>query len=870
MKNIKDRWSKQIKASLLAVSCVMLAGCQTNPSHSDGTASIDGRKGAANAMSANEWLAQSAMPQVVDRPLTAAEAAYVLRKVGFEPAPPEVAPWIGRNRSELLVFLLDGATTAPVIASPDWTAQAPRYWGQDGRSQAERNAFRVARQQEVGGLRSWWVKQMLATPSPLGERMTLFWENTFVAGFSGLDERSHAQWQHHMMIRQHALGNYRDFLRAVVQDPAVLIYLDNNRNTKASPNENLARELLELYTLGESNYSEQDIKESARALAGWHVAQFGPVRFFEKAWARDYTVKNIFGKRGNFDGHGLVDLILQQPAASRYVPKRLWAEFVSSEPPPEEAIAHWGQAFRETGFDIKALLTVVLNSHYFWEEQYVGSSVKSPVELVVGAVRATQTKNFPISRINSALGNLGQTLFDPPDVSGWGYGEYWLNPVLLIEREQLQNDIAQAIGDSMAKKAMPVIKGATPTRTLKLKLAGEAYQGPPGFVVRLFHEGGVWLSDRYLLASARDTERFGRYKNEADWIWETVELGIPNDLKGISKLEVYFGPDAAGNGGDRNLFVGAVQWDGLTIPGAMGRQSPGCRGDADGKTRHPDRLYCSGNLRFDLNEIRAAVAKNDEKPVANPTDVLTKELVLLWLKSPSESGWQGADFMFDSLSFGGRNWDYFGFKFALDDRGRFLVSVDEDRCAPSCFERWPMDAWKDKSGLRHVSIYLNNYENWSLKQYYQLKGADKELVKAIVALAPKAKDLILSYGRADAPDTQLVWTKRLDRFIEMGKQRRWQPDTPLVLRESVPQSRDGGAGNMMRMSNMMSGGNRIESEAFALATGVLPSASEWHQALETHLSLASEPLEAWMLSVQEGGRLVDVRDVITSPFLNLK
>ncbi|MEJ6629485.1 MAG: hypothetical protein QNL09_01160, partial [Burkholderiaceae bacterium] len=113
-------------------------------------------------MSANEWLSQSEMPQVVDRPLTAAEAAYVLRKVGFEPAPSEVAPWIGRNRSELVASLLDGATTAPVIASPDWTAQAPRYWGQDGRSEAERNAFRVARQQEVGEFRSWWVKQMLA------------------------------------------------------------------------------------------------------------------------------------------------------------------------------------------------------------------------------------------------------------------------------------------------------------------------------------------------------------------------------------------------------------------------------------------------------------------------------------------------------------------------------------------------------------------------------------------------------------------------------------------------------------------------------------------------------------------------------------
>ena len=821
-------------------------------------------------MSADDWLAQSGMPQVVDRPLTAKEAAYVLRKVGFEPAPSEIAPWVGRNRSELVLSLLNGATAVPIIAPPEWTKQAPRYWGQDSRSQSERNAFRVARQQEVGELRTWWIKQMLATQSPLGERITLFWENTFVAGFSGLDERSHAQWQHHMMIRQHALGNYRDFLRAVVQDPAVLIYLDNNRNTKDSPNENLARELLELYTLGESNYSEKDIKESARALTGWHVANYGPVRFVEQAWARDYGIKSIFGKRGNFNGHSLVDLILQQPAASEYVPKRLWREFISSEPPPAEVIRHWSKAFRDTGFDIKALVTVVLRSQYFWDEKYLGTSVKSPVELVIGAVRATQTINFPIHRMNSALGNMGQKLFDPPDVSGWGYGEYWLNPALLIERERVQNDIAQVIGDGMMRKAMPAISNVAPTKMLKLKLAGEAYKGQPGFVVRLFHEGGVWSSDRRVLASARDTERLGRYKDQADWIWETVELDVPSNLQAINKIEIYFGPDAAGNGGDRNLFVGAVQWDGLTIPGALGRQYPGCMGDPGGKTRHPDRLYCAGYLSFEPEEIKATIAKSTEKSLAHPTDILTKELVLLWLKSPSEGGWQGADFMFDNLSLGSRKWDYFGFKFAIDERGRYMVSFDEDRCAPSCFERWPIDAWKDKSGLRHVSVHLNNYEDWSLKQYYQLKDVDKELIKSILALAPKARDLILNYGRPDAEDTKSVWSKRLERFVEMSKQRRWQPDAPLVLRESLIKSRDVNGGNLMSMANMMNGGSLLESETFALSTDVMPSVSEWHKALEKYLILASEPLETWMLSVQEGDRLVDVREVITSPFLNLK
>ena len=120
---------------------------------------------------------------------------------------------------------------------------------------------------------------MLATPSPLGERLVLMWENTFVAGFSGMDNKSHAQWFHHQTIRENAAGNYRDLVLAMLRDPGVLIYLDNNRNKKESPNENLARELFELYTLGESNYTEKDIKEAARVLAGWHVSEFGEIQF---------------------------------------------------------------------------------------------------------------------------------------------------------------------------------------------------------------------------------------------------------------------------------------------------------------------------------------------------------------------------------------------------------------------------------------------------------------------------------------------------------------------------------------------------------------------------------------------------------------
>ena len=398
-------------------------------------------------VTAENWLAKNEMPQVADKPMSSRDVSYILRKTGFEPSPSEVSRWVGEYRSTLIVNLIEGLNTEPVNSYPAWTKLEPRYWGQNDWPESKRSAFRSARRQEVSELRQWWITQMLASKSPLAERMVLFWENTFVAGFSGLDEKSHAQWMHHKTIRNHATGNYRELAHSMVKDPAVLIYLDNNRNQKQSPNENLARELFELFTLGEGNYSESDIKEAAKALAGWHVSEFGKISFLEKSWARDFSKKEIFGVRKKFDGEGLVDLILRHQKASEFVVRRLWSEFVSLEPMPTEALAHWSEAFRKTDYEISELLTIMLNSSYFWDEKYRATSVKSPVELLVGMVRMAQHTEIPISVLDSRLANMGQVLFDPPDVSGWGYGDYWIDAAKLIEREQFQDLFSRSLND---------------------------------------------------------------------------------------------------------------------------------------------------------------------------------------------------------------------------------------------------------------------------------------------------------------------------------------------------------------------------------------------------------------------------------------
>ena len=196
-------------------------------------------KSAFSSLTAAKWMTTSSMPQVLDKPMSASEVSYILRKIGFEPSPSDVSQWIGQNRSILIANLIAELDTKPVNAYPGWTKLEPRYWGQNDWPSNKRSAFRSARKREISELRQWWIKQMLATNSPLAERLVLFWENTFVAGFSGLDEKSHAQWMHHKTIRTHAFGNYRELLHSMIKDPAILIYLDNNRNERVSPNENL-------------------------------------------------------------------------------------------------------------------------------------------------------------------------------------------------------------------------------------------------------------------------------------------------------------------------------------------------------------------------------------------------------------------------------------------------------------------------------------------------------------------------------------------------------------------------------------------------------------------------------------------------------
>lgn len=843
----------------VAFSLMFLFGCQQQTALPQSGAF----KAPAQTVSVKSWLSSSSMPRMIDQPLSADEVAYVLRKTGFEPAPEEVQKWINEPRSALVRYLIDTLSTAAVIPDPTWTDESVRYWGHSEWPEVRRAAFRSSRQQEISGLRQWWISQMLATPSPMGERLVMFWENTFVAGFSGLDEKSHAQWYHHEALRKHGAGNYAELLAAMLRDPAVLIYLDNNNNRKDAPNENLARELLELYTLGESNYTESDVKESARALAGWHVSEFGGLSFEVSLWAQDRSRKTIFGQRGNFNGDDLVQLILSQPEASKHVSRRLWKEFISTEPSPAEAIDHFSDAFVASGYRIDHLLEVMLNSAYFWDVKYRATSVKSPAELMIGAIRASKQATLNLQQIDTALAAMGQTLFDPPDVSGWGYGEYWLDPAYLIERDAVMSALAEG-GMQMAPKPM---MGSSNPNLLTVKVAGEAYNGAPQYQVQVeYGDNKFWYSKNQVMTAARDTERLGRYKDESEWVWETQTLELPSDINEIRKIGVRFLYDAAGNGGDRNLFVGGVEYQGVSFPGTAGTQFPGCNSDKEGAKRHPDRLYCAGTTTLDWSEL-TRLASEQNQPPSDPQagDLTTRELAVLWFNPPSEGGWQGVDLMFDGLSFEGREWEYFGFKFARNERGYYEIGVDESRCKPSCFTKWPRDSWKDKAGLRHVSVGARNYQDWSRKQYYQLSSEDKRLIKALFATAPNVLEKIILSPRHKEPGSLETWSERMKFFVKTGESSLWRLDKPVRVVE-LNVGKKGNAMMAMMGGMDMSIGNGV----YQLAGGKLSSPLDWQKLVQSQPELSQISLEQWMVSINDGERFSSLTDWLLSPMINLK
>ena len=359
--------------------------------------------------------------------MTPQEARHLLARTGFGAAPQEIANLTGKSYADGVAEIIGSIGTQSATPMPSWTT----HWGYPGEyiwtmGQTITDFYYTTRYYEIEELQQWWLAEMVATPSPLTEKLTLFWHDHFASTF---DEHENAQWmaKQNAMFRAHAAGNFADLASGILKDPAMLFFLTNIENNKETPNENLAREFFELFTLGEGRgYTEEDIKEAARALTGHTVEEMGAPVYTFYAPDHDTGKKVIFDQRGRFDAPELVDLTLNNPAFGPYIVEKLWMAFISDKPDADEVSRLTG-IWKAENYELKPLLSAMFLSDAFWAKENRGRLIKSPVEMFVGTVRSLGLPYNNYAEVTWALGEMDQALFFPPNVGGWPGGTAWIN-----------------------------------------------------------------------------------------------------------------------------------------------------------------------------------------------------------------------------------------------------------------------------------------------------------------------------------------------------------------------------------------------------------------------------------------------------------
>lgn len=376
---------------------------------------------------------------------TYADAAHLLRRAGLGGSPGEINGLVSLGREAAVDSLINYEQTD----NGEMVALL-------GRSFDFSNPFEFAKFNR-GELERWWLTRMTHTRRPFEEKMTLFWHNHFATAASKVDDIF--MYLQNLTLRSHALGRFDDLLLKVAQDPAMLIWLDGITNVAGKPNENFSRELQELFTMGirevvtgEENYSELDVQEIARAFTGWKF--FHPrldpdpysYVFIENPPEHDNGAKTVYGQQGNYNGKDIIDIVSAQPATARYLTWKLFNFFVyqlTNSEADRNTIEKFAAVYlKDNNHSIKRLVRAIFLSDEFFSERARFGLVKSPVELIVGAIKALGARYNPGTSANQENANilaaisifLGQELFNPPDVAGWRLNLSWINTSTLLNR----------------------------------------------------------------------------------------------------------------------------------------------------------------------------------------------------------------------------------------------------------------------------------------------------------------------------------------------------------------------------------------------------------------------------------------------------
>jgi hypothetical protein len=377
----------------------------------------------------------------------------------WEPYQPSAqAPWDIKKAGHLYRRAAFGATwpelEAAVKAGPEKTIDALLKGG-PGLDEFEKMtgslAESIARGNDAVHLPAWWLYRMLYTPHPLREKLAMFWHNHFATSNAKVQNARFMLGQYDLMYR-HALGNFRTLVTDMSKDPAMLVWLDTRGSKKGNPNENYARELMELFTLGVGNYTETDIRQAARAFTGWDIkagkASFNPAE-------HDEGEKTVLGQAGKWQWNDIVRICLEQKAAPGFIVRKLYRCLISETvPPTPDLIEPLALQFRQSDYDFGKLVATMLRSNLFFSPTVYRTSVKSPVEFAIGIVRALEGR-IGTTALSLALQGLGQELFKPPSVKGWDGGATWLNGQTLLFRQNLALALTSTQDDRFGRRTDP-------------------------------------------------------------------------------------------------------------------------------------------------------------------------------------------------------------------------------------------------------------------------------------------------------------------------------------------------------------------------------------------------------------------------------
>lgn len=374
-----------------------------------------------------------------------ATATHLLNRAAFGATPDEIERTRQKGLTAAVRDLVEVKADAANVPPPAWAhprnIRAQRMEIKAAKESGDnfRNKIREVRMMEgdeMIDLRRWWLDRMLNGPAPLLEKTTLFWHGHFATSIQKVRD-AYWMWLQNDSLRRSALGNFGALVKKISRDPAMMIYLDLQQSRQEHPNENWARELMELFTIGIGNYTEQDIRESARAFTGYRI-DFTTQQFRFAPFQQDHGSKKFMGRTGNLSGDDVIDTLVSKPACAQFIGRKLWRFFAEDEP-AAATVESVAATIRKHNFEMRPVLRDILSSAEFYSDRAMGSQIKSPVQYIIQTSKILNTPAPPPLAAQNAMRQMGQILFAPPNVKGWDGGKQWISTSTLLFRYNFAN-----------------------------------------------------------------------------------------------------------------------------------------------------------------------------------------------------------------------------------------------------------------------------------------------------------------------------------------------------------------------------------------------------------------------------------------------